>query len=722
MSWNTHIPKFRRFVLQNFPFIEQDFDALTDYELICKVVEYLNRVITSQNEVVAEVERFETDVYNEIDTFETNITNNFNRLEGLFNDLKSYVDNYFDNLDVQEEINNKLDDMVEAGTLQEIITSYIQANVAWTFDTVADMKAATNLVDGSYARTIGYYSINDGGGSLYKIKDTQPSTHYETLQNSLYAELLVENTMNVMQFGVQNDSENTENTDYTNTIQKALKYGAMNLVFNAGTYTITNGLEVECNVYGSSTGKTTISFPTADPTQTSLSNSIFLIYDQYNIEVSGINFIGSFSDANPGPIDGTSEHAHAFALRNAHDIYIHDCNANKIFGDFAYVGGGRVGDPHEGKSTNVKIENCVVEEIKRMLVSFIHCDKVFTTNCSVTKNHVNVAIFDLEPNNSQQQTTNIVIKNNFIDTAGNCFSVAHGANQNQPQSLVISDNYIKKCSNLFTSSDPRTEENREPYIDNLVLENNYVETIVTAIFGTDCRIRGVKRGIIRGNTVPQEVLIKYSQNLTVEGNKVTDFRIENSKDITVSNNEGKFIRLIASQDLVIANNIMKREEYGYDKNCLFIESGSRYYITNNLFSKTQYAVRIQLSGNADTITLKNNTIITSRYGIYTAASSSYSGTNIDLCDNEVLYNQQDDSSAYTLVVMLDNLNKQYDTSNYFKFTGLDKNTGFNQGLKGQYVKNTNPTLLSDSIGSYYVKGWLCVDESNQTWIVDKLRV
>ena len=41
----SKIPKFRRCVLQNFPFIEEDFDALTDYGLLCKVVEYLNKVI-----------------------------------------------------------------------------------------------------------------------------------------------------------------------------------------------------------------------------------------------------------------------------------------------------------------------------------------------------------------------------------------------------------------------------------------------------------------------------------------------------------------------------------------------------------------------------------------------------------------------------------------------------------------------------------------------------
>lgn len=42
-----------------------------------------------------------------------------------FNELYQYVHDYFDNLDVQEEINNKLDQMVEDGTLQEIIGEYL---------------------------------------------------------------------------------------------------------------------------------------------------------------------------------------------------------------------------------------------------------------------------------------------------------------------------------------------------------------------------------------------------------------------------------------------------------------------------------------------------------------------------------------------------------------------------------------------------------------------
>lgn len=56
------------------------------------------------------------------------INNNAEALEEvqrLFVELKEYVENYLDNLDLQEDINNKLDEMAEDGTLAEIINEEI---------------------------------------------------------------------------------------------------------------------------------------------------------------------------------------------------------------------------------------------------------------------------------------------------------------------------------------------------------------------------------------------------------------------------------------------------------------------------------------------------------------------------------------------------------------------------------------------------------------------
>lgn len=101
------LPPFKWFVLQNFPFIEADFDALTNWELMCKLGNEINKLIDSQNMTGEQIE---------------NLTN-------AFNSLKDYVDNYFDNLDVQEEINAKLDEMAENGEFDEYFKSFLSENL-----------------------------------------------------------------------------------------------------------------------------------------------------------------------------------------------------------------------------------------------------------------------------------------------------------------------------------------------------------------------------------------------------------------------------------------------------------------------------------------------------------------------------------------------------------------------------------------------------------------
>lgn len=89
---NKPLPPFKWFALQNFPFIEYDFDAITNYELMCKIVEYVKEIALKTNTLGAEVEN---------------------------------LINWFNNLDVQDEVDNKLDEMAEDGTLAEIINEEI---------------------------------------------------------------------------------------------------------------------------------------------------------------------------------------------------------------------------------------------------------------------------------------------------------------------------------------------------------------------------------------------------------------------------------------------------------------------------------------------------------------------------------------------------------------------------------------------------------------------
>ena len=81
-------------------------------------------------------DEFKSDVNNQISTFEENmdtnfnsfkteIENNFNTLEGEFNTLKTYVDNYFANLNLDEEVSEVIQKMYSDGTLADIINEQI---------------------------------------------------------------------------------------------------------------------------------------------------------------------------------------------------------------------------------------------------------------------------------------------------------------------------------------------------------------------------------------------------------------------------------------------------------------------------------------------------------------------------------------------------------------------------------------------------------------------
>lgn len=154
---------FKFFCLTNFPFIEEDFDSLNTYELLCKVVEYLNKVIDTTNTIGTQTEE----------------------LINAFNELKSYVDNYFNNLDVQDEINNKLDEMAQDGTLANIINQNLKRKIS-TYLNTTDLINDENLENNNIVFLLGKNNINDGDGCYYQITNIK-SINSITLKNNLYA-------------------------------------------------------------------------------------------------------------------------------------------------------------------------------------------------------------------------------------------------------------------------------------------------------------------------------------------------------------------------------------------------------------------------------------------------------------------------------------------------------------------------------------------------------
>ena len=183
-------------------------------------------------------------------------------LQEKFVELKQYVDDYFSDLNVQEQIDNKLDEMVESGELADIINQEIFGDIndhldtidgqitdiegdiddietqinskINPFDTVADMVNSTILTDGTYARTMGLYAVNDNGSGLYKITARQESDNPNGMDviaigDNLIATLITNRqAVNPAQLGAVLDGE----TDDTAKVYRALQIG--NVVFPRG--------------------------------------------------------------------------------------------------------------------------------------------------------------------------------------------------------------------------------------------------------------------------------------------------------------------------------------------------------------------------------------------------------------------------------------------------------------------------------------------------------
>lgn len=204
---------FKRFCMTIGELPSSYLETMTYYEMLVWFTKYMqDTVIPTINNNASAVDELQNKYIEFTDNLLERQTNYEEEVMTLFNNLQDFVNNYFNNLDVQEEINNKLDDMVEQGTLQEIIADYLNSKAIFGFNNVSSMKQATNLIDGSYARTLGYYNINDGGSGLYKIREITNSDVVDEGSiiaigtGDLIAELVPENnSATPNQFGAYGD-------------------------------------------------------------------------------------------------------------------------------------------------------------------------------------------------------------------------------------------------------------------------------------------------------------------------------------------------------------------------------------------------------------------------------------------------------------------------------------------------------------------------------------
>lgn len=370
-----------------------------------------------------------------------------------FNVLHDYVHDYFDNLDVQNEIDNKLDSMASDGTLQEIVSNYLHTTAVWCFDDVASMKLSTNLINGSFARTLGYTARGDNGGAYYKVRtitndDVVDNANIIALaDDSLIAELIIDKVASPEMFGAVGDGT----TDDTNAFNKMVTSGAGYIQLKKNTtYLISSAIAFSHPV--KIEGCKSIVYQStkrADAMQFTAKAS-----------VSGVTFKGTGEG-----FAGEGEGAGRLVYITADDTTVDKCS----FIDGNYVGIQVYGYPKGVNITNCKFDNCWAEGISYL------GDNGVIENSTFNNSDYNGVVL--------RGVSNVVVRNNIftnIDGSDNVIDLLQDYdNTKSCTDVIIEGNILKSCNRSISIFGTSTL----PHVRVSVL-NNQIEVKDTVDYAT----------------------------------------------------------------------------------------------------------------------------------------------------------------------------------------------------------------------------------------------
>lgn len=168
----NHLEPFKFWCQKVLPNVYDD--SLSYYEYLCKLNEYLNEVIGQINTLTDNMEDYEAD------------------LTATWLETKEYIDNYFDNLDVQQEINNKLDQMAESGALSALLAPIVGTQIG---SVVADQIGATVAIQigGTVANQIDAVVATQISEPTASATSTWLTEHV----NPVGSAVIVDNTMTI---------------------------------------------------------------------------------------------------------------------------------------------------------------------------------------------------------------------------------------------------------------------------------------------------------------------------------------------------------------------------------------------------------------------------------------------------------------------------------------------------------------------------------------------
>lgn len=545
-----NLTPFKLCVLQNFPFIEADFDAVTNYQLLCKVVEYLNKIIDNNNKQ----------------------NDNINQLEQNFITLYNYVNNYFNNLDVQEEINKKIDELITTGEFNSFLSGIYTPEMfgakgdGVTDDTEAIQKAlAFNNVNISknYIITENLVLHSNlkvfGGGTITKKVEFNDSYLNHSIFSCTNSNNIDINNIVLISNSLAISVHGCSNVNITNLIINSEKYSILisdseknesngitisNIKLeNDVTIISSDGIHIDggcSNIYvtnvAGTTGDDFIALNAIEGTRKTIKN---VIID--NIKCSGYAGVRLY-----GQLKCVIENV---SINNS---YINSDNGIRLTN---IVGFTEIN--HNAPTfNNIVFNNCIVNSsIRNVFLSYINGSVTFNNCTFVATVNPNVGFFNSSINSSLIFNSCLFNTNSsaFIQ---DCVLATPPENCNTYGNITLNNCDIKKVFLCF-GTNKKTININNCDIDTYLITQTNPDLLVLSI--KDCRINitpfsGASKGIY---TIKDSILnAEYLLN-NLEGSQDTILDISN---IIVNNNKKGTYCLFKSG---ISENIIRSMEGAY---------------------------------------------------------------------------------------------------------------------------------------------------------------
>lgn len=521
-----NLTPFKLCVLQSFPFIEADFDAVTNYQLLCKVVEYLNKIIDNNNKQ----------------------NDNINQLEQNFITLYDYVNNYFTNLDVQEEINKKIDELITTGEFNSFLSGIYTPEMfgakgdGVTDDTEAIQKAlAFNNVNISkkYLITENLVLHSNlkifGGGTITKKVEFNDSYLNHCIFSCTDSNNIDINNINLMSNSLAISVHGCSNVNITNLIINSEKYSILisdteknesngitisNIKLeNDVTIISSDGIHVDggcSNIYiynvSGTTGDDFIALNAIEGIRKTIKNVIIdnikcsgyagvRIYGQLNCVIENVSINNSYINSNNG-------------IRLTNIVGFTEINLNAP------------------TFNNIVFNNCIVNSsIRNVFLSYINGSVTFNNCTFVATVNPNVGFFNSSIN-SLLIFNNCIFNTNSTAFIQDCVVGTPPENCNTYGNITLNNCDIKKVFLCF-GTNKKTININNCDIDTYLITRTNPDVIDLSI--KDCRINmtpfsGASKGIY---TIKDSILnAEYLLN-NLESSQDTVLDISN---IIVNNN------------------------------------------------------------------------------------------------------------------------------------------------------------------------------------------